>query len=187
MNESAAAPAIAPTDVLDFWFAVGEDRWYAADEALDAEIRDRFGEAHAAARAGAFDHWAESPQGALALIILLDQFARNVHRGTAEAYAADAKALGLAKEAVARGFDMELPANAREWFYLPFMHSENLADQERCVELAPRSGRKETLEYAVVHRDVIVRFGRFPHRNEVLGRASSEAERAFLADGGFAG
>jgi len=178
---------IRPKDVLDFWFGAGEDKWYAKDDDLDAEIRARFADANAAARDGAYDEWAASPQGAMALVILLDQFSRNIHRDSAEAFSADDKARVIADAAIKAGFDMELPASARQWFYLPFMHSEALADQDRCLELAPRTGLPATHEFAVLHRDIIVRFGRFPHRNRLLGRETTPEEQAFLDDGGFSG
>lgn len=179
--------AVSPKDVLDFWFAAGRGKWYAKDDGFDADIRARFAGANQAARAGDLDHWADSPQGALALIVLLDQFTRNLNRDSPDAYAADGKARDIAVSAIDRGFDMELPAHAREWFYLPLMHSEDLGDQNRCVELAPRTDGSDTLKHATGHRDVIRRFGRFPHRNRLLGRESTPKEIAFLEDGGFSG
>lgn len=176
-----------PGDVLDFWFEAGAKKWFAKDDGFDAEITARFGDAHEAAKAGAYDGWAESPQGALALIILLDQFPRNMHRGSALAFAADPIARGHASRAIKAGFDMEMPANVRSWFYLPLEHSENIDDQNRCIELCERSGLEDFAKWARIHADIIARFGRFPHRNAVLGRTSSAEEQAFIDDGGFAG
>lgn len=176
-----------PRDVLDFWLGQEPGRWFEPDPAFDAEIRTRFGQAHEDAKAGAYDAWAETAEGALALVILLDQFARNIHRDTAEMFAADAKALSVAGRAVDRGFDMALPVEQRQWLYLPFMHSEALADQERCIVLSERSGLDDTLKWAVIHADIIRRFGRFPHRNPLLGLDTTPEEQAFLDEGGFAG
>ena len=176
-------------DVLGFWLGrVGPSRWYAADPALDAEIADRFGPACALARQGGFEDWALTPRGTLALLILLDQFPRNIHRDRAEAFASDLRALRVAKRAVRQGRDMGVPEPERQFFYLPMMHSESSADQDQCVRLfltrMPETGA-ENLRHAVAHRDVIRRFGRFPFRNAALGRVSTPAETAWLAEGGY--
>lgn len=178
---------VAPRDVLDFWFEAGPDRWFRKDAKFDAEIASRFGALVEDARTGKCDRWVQSPEGALALVIVLDQFPRNIHRDSPKAFACDPKALATAKAAIARGFDMELPQASRSWFYMPFMHSEVLADQERCIELFKRSGLDDNLPHAVEHADIIRRFGRFPHRNAVLGRKTTEAEQSFLDGGGFKG
>lgn len=178
---------IEPKDVLDFWFAAGKEKWFAKDEAFDAEITERFKEAHDAAKQWKLDSWRETPQGCLALIILLDQFGRNIYRDTADAFAADNKALALARSMVEKGMDMELPMDVRIWVYLPFEHSEAMEDQERCIELMERSGMEDYLEWAHLHADVIRKFDRFPHRNEALGRTSTPEELEFLAEGGFSG
>ena len=178
--------------VLAFWFGrPGEpgheayrEAWFGRSDAFDAEIRDRFGALHAHAGQGALDHWMAEPDPALALVILLDQFTRNLHRESPQAFANDAKAVRLAKQAVAEGHDRTQPPLRRGFFYLPFEHSEDLAEQERCVALfeamEEHEGKARSLDFARRHRDVIARFGRFPHRNAVLGRFSTEAERAFL-------
>lgn len=173
------------TDILDFWWTAGPPKWFARDDAFDAEIRDRFGDLVAAARDGELDGWSGTPHGALALLLLLDQFPRNIHRGDPLAFASDARARSIAAKALEAGFDRAFPKQGRAFFYLPFEHSEEMADQERSVDLFRRHGDQEGYLYALIHLDVIRRFGRFPHRNAVLGRASSEAEEAFLADGGF--
>lgn len=178
---------IEPKDVLDFWFAAGEDKWFEKSDDFDAEISARFKAHHEAARQGAYDDWAETADGGLALIILLDQFPRNIYRDSADAYAADAKALAHARALVEEGFDMELPQQVRMWIYMPYEHSEDLADQERCIELMERSALADVIEWAYLHADIIRRFGRFPHRNAVLSRESTPEEIKFLEEGGFAG
>ncbi|MGI9413425.1 MAG: DUF924 family protein, partial [Hyphomicrobiales bacterium] len=139
---------VTPRDVLDFWFAAGKEKWFVKDETFDRECAVRFQAAHEAARDGACDDWRDSAQGCLALIILLDQFPRNIYRDSPEAFAADPKALALAKDVVARGIDVEVPADARKWLYLPFEHSEEMIDQERGVELFERLGDEETAKWA---------------------------------------
>jgi uncharacterized protein (DUF924 family) len=180
---------IAQDDVLDFWFAgdpaAHRKEWFEKTAEFDAACT-RFGDALYDAKAGAFDHWTETPRGALALIILLDQFSRNLHRNSSEAFAADHTARQVARTAVARGFDQELSAVERIFIYLPFEHSEDLADQDASVRLFTSLGEQMT-RYAEDHRDVIRRFGRFPHRNAALRRASTPDELAYLAqpDAGF--
>ena len=174
-------------EVVAFWREAGYERWFTRDEAFDGEIRARFLATHEAAAAGALNLWGETPEGALALLILLDQFPRNLFRGTPRAFATDALARTIADRALAKGLDQEVPPDLKGFFYLPFMHSENLVDQERCVALYEAAGDEKGLPYAVEHRDIIARFGRFPHRNPILGRAMTEEEAAFLAGGGFSG
>jgi len=183
-------------DILSFWFSEGADTfreaWFRRDEAFDAAIRDRFAAAAAAARQGAFADWAASPEGTLALLLLLDQVPRNLHRGSAEAFAADPLAREVAREAVlARRFDLALTPTQRVFLYLPFEHSEAMADQDLSVALFeglrddPRHAKPGgTIDYAWRHREVIRRFGRFPHRNAALGRRSTAEEAAWLAAGG---
>jgi uncharacterized protein (DUF924 family) len=178
-------------DVLRFWLdEVGPKRWYEADPALDASIRARFEALWRAAASGRLNSWLTRPRSALALIVVLDQFPRNMFRGTAEAYRSDRRALRAANEAIRRGFDMATPEPARQFFYLPLMHDEGLSQQERCVRLIrlrlPETGA-ENLEHARRHREVIRRFGRFPSRNRALGRRDTEAERAYRAAGGYMG
>jgi len=176
-----------PSEVVRFWLAQSDKVWFTADPAFDAEVKDRFAGLVERARAGHLDDWAESPEGALALVILLDQMTRNIHRDSPEMFAADGKALGIAKQAIAKSFDEDLPKHKRRWLYMPFMHSEDLADQERSIELFTRSDISESIPFAVDHADIIRRFGRFPHRNVLLGRQTTPEEAAFLAEGGFAG
>lgn len=176
----------SPSDVIAFWRDAGPERWFRKDEAFDAEFRQRFLAAHEAAAAGRLADWEATRDGALALLLLLDQFPRNAFRNTPRVYATDALAREVARRAVERGFDRATEPPLRSFFHLPFMHSEELADQDRCVELTGDAG-EQTRRYALHHRDIIRRFGRFPHRNEVLGRESTAEERQFLAEGGFAG
>jgi uncharacterized protein (DUF924 family) len=176
-----------PEAILAFWRAAGPTKWFERDDALDAEIRARFLAACEAAAAGRLEHWQATADGTLALLILLDQFPRNLFRGDARAFATDAAARALAERAIVRGTDRLFPLPERRFFYLPLMHSENLADQERCIALCRDAGDAEGEKYAETHADVIRRFGRFPHRNRALGRATTEQERAFLDGGGFGG
>jgi uncharacterized protein (DUF924 family) len=176
-----------PGDVVSFWLAQDKENWFSANPTFDAEVRHRFADVIEQAKSGSIDDWAESPKGALALVILLDQMSRNIYRDSPEMYAADAKALAVAESAIARGFDEALAANERAWLYMPFMHSEDLEDQEKSIALFSRSGLAENLPFAIHHADIIRRFGRFPHRNAILGRHTTPEEAAFLAGGGFSG
>ena len=178
---------MTPELVVNFWEAAGPSRWFTRDAAFDGALAVRFGEALAQARAGAFDHWGETPEGALGLVILLDQVSRNVHRGSPLAFAADAKALALARTWIGMGYHQKLVAPRAIWLLMPFEHAEDLDAQQRCVALFRTMGLSEMAHWAQVHLDIIARFGRFPHRNAVLGRASTPAEIAFLKAGGFAG
>ena len=178
---------ITPDDVLDFWFAGDgtqfRDVWFEQDAAFDTDCA-RFIDALLAARTGALDHWADTARSMLALIVLLDQFSRNLHRGSPDAFAADAQAQAFARNAIARGFDRTLHPVERCFVYLPFQHSEDLADQDEAVrqfEALRIALGDATIEYAYRHRDVIRRFGRFPHRNAALGRDSTPEELRYLA------
>jgi uncharacterized protein (DUF924 family) len=178
---------LTPTEILAFWREAGHDRWYKKDDAFDAEVRRRYlGLWHEAA-AGGLSTWEASDDGALALTIVLDQFPRNMFRGDARTHASDTMAREVAGRAIARGADANIDPALLEFLYMPFMHSENLSDQLRCVELFRKAGNAENLGYAERHADIIRRFGRFPHRNRLLGRATTPEEQAFLDAGGFAG
>lgn len=188
-------------DILAFWFGSGSDdptqlqqnyaRWFRADPAFDTTIRERFGATVADAAAARLAGWSETARGTLALIVLLDQFPRNIHRGSAAAFAHDAAALTLCRDGLARDLDRELKPIERSFFYLPLEHAESAADQHESVALftrlldeAPPAFRdfaKNNLDYAIEHRDLIERFGRFPHRNDILGRRSTPEELEFLA------
>lgn len=173
-----------PRDILDFWFKeIPSESWFKSDPAIDSAIRERFEETWGAARAGKLADWMESNAGALAYVILTDQFPRNMFRGTADAFATDDRARSAARHAISRGFDLELPVIARSFLYLPLMHSEQLTDQEDCVRLTrERLGEAHfSYPFAVRHCEAIARFGRFPARNPALGRQSSAEEIEFLA------
>jgi len=174
-------------EVVSFWRAAGPDRWFHKDAAFDEEIRQRFFDTYEVAAAGKFSGWEQSAQGALALLILLDQFPRNMFRDDARAFATDPLARAVAAGAIVRGFDSQVPVEMRSFFYLPFEHSEDLADQERGIAFYRAIGDADGLKWAELHADIIRRFGRFPHRNAVLGRATTAEEQAFLDGGGFAG
>jgi uncharacterized protein (DUF924 family) len=192
-------------DILDFWFvpregeatdsggapagtAIVRDMWFRKDDAFDADIRQRFGVALSAGLAGAFGEWCVDAHGCLARVILLDQFTRNAFRGTPDAFAGDERALATARDAIEHGFDQALVPEERWFLYMPFEHSEALADQDRAVALfealASETGLSEPLPWAISHREVIRRFGRFPHRNDILGRTSTPEEIAFLEQPG---
>ncbi|WP_018698776.1 DUF924 family protein [Amorphus coralli] len=172
-------------DLLDFWWKAGPAAWFSGGEAFDGKC-ERFRPLHERAARGELDDWAENPATALALLLLLDQFPRNLHRDSAQAFATDDKALALAGDAIARGFDRAYPMPAKGFFYLPFMHAEDLAAQERSLDLYRVAGDQDTYYFALVHYDAVRRFGRFPHRNTVLGRTTTEAEQDYLDTGGFA-
>jgi uncharacterized protein (DUF924 family) len=176
----------APAAIVAFWREAGPDRWFKKDAAFDDEIKRRFLATHEAAAAGRLTDWEQSAEGALALLILLDQFPRNMFRSEARAFATDPLARAVTSRAILNGFDGAFP-DMRGFFYLPFEHSENLADQERGLALYKAVGDEDGLKWAVLHADIIRRFGRFPHRNAVLGRVTTPDEQAFLDGGGFAG
>ncbi len=184
MDQSQSPTA---TDIVAFWRAAGPGRWFARDVEFDAAIRARFSDAHEAAARGERDAWLEAPESALALIILLDQFPRNLFRDTPRAFATDERARGVAYKAVAKDFDAAFENPVRRFFYLPMMHSENLVDQAFCLDRCRAAGDDEGVKFAEIHRDIIARFGRFPHRNAIYGRKNSPDEQAFLDQGGFTG
>ena len=170
-----------PGEILSFWFSEEtKPHWFAASEAFDAKLKERFAASYDNARSGELNAWAENAEGALALILLLDQIPRNIRRNTPEAFATDARALSEARKAIARGFDRQLSSVQRQFLYLPFMHSEELQDQEQGMELYAALDLAEPLDFMRRHRDIIARFGRFPHRNKILGRQTTQEEAAFL-------
>jgi len=178
-----------PESILDFWLHdVGEDGWYEAVDEVDAEIRERFLPAWEAARAGGRDFWLNGPRGTLAYLVLTDQFPRNMFRGKPEAFATDSHARAAATMAVEKGYDLKIPEPERVFFYMPFEHSEDMADQDRCVDLFEKNlheTRDGFLLHAHAHREIIRRFGRFPFRNAALGRKTTADEQAFLDSGGY--
>lgn len=179
-------PAMA-TEIIKFWFDAGPKKWWIKDKEFDQTITDRFSGVHKAARTGACDDWAETAEGSLALTLVLDQFSRNMFRNDPRAFAQDEQARNIARHAIGNGFDQAFPVARRAFFYLPFMHHEDLASQDYCVSLYRAAGDENGLVHAQEHAEIIRRFGRFPHRNEVLGRFTSPAEQAFLDAGGFSG
>lgn len=175
----------SPAELLSFWFSEAvKSKWFKPDDGFDAELRDRFGPWLSKAKRGELAHWAEQPDGALALIILTDQLPRNIHRGKPEAFATDPSALATAKNAIAQGYDQRVLPERRPFFYLPYEHSEDLADQDTGVALFEALGVEELLDYMLRHRAIIARFGRFPHRNAILGRISTPEEVEFLRQPG---
>ena len=176
-----------PVEILDFWLGeVGEDGWFAGGEALDAGIRDRFAEVWQAAHDGGLEHWVEGAAGTLAYLVVCDQLSRNMHRGQALAFATDAQALSAARTALDAGWDMAAPEPERMFFYLPFEHSEDPADQALSLRLmSGRLADPEMALHARAHQAIIARFGRFPYRNAALGRDSTAAEREFIGQGGY--
>ena len=177
-----------PESVLAFWLdELGPPGWYAAVDEVDTEIRSRFLPAWEAAREGQREFWCNGPRGTLAYLILTDQFPRNMFRATPRAFATDALAMRIAERAIARAFDHAYHPPLRRFFYLPFMHAEDIAAQKRCEALCAAAGDEEGVKYAVVHREIIEQFGRFPHRNPILGREMTEEEQRFLDGGGFSG
>ena len=178
---------ISPAGILAFWREAGRDAWYERNDAFDAEVRRRFLALWQKAVAGELSSWEATDEGALALVIVLDQFPRNMFRGTSQAFASDALARDVARRAIARGADQRIDSVLLEFLYLPFMHSEDMADQKRSVALYRGTENAENLGYAERHADIVRRFGRFPHRNRILGRPTTPEEQAFLDAGGFSG
>ena len=176
-----------PAEILAFWREAGRDRWYRQDGAFDDEVRRRYLALWHEAAAGKLASWEASDEGALALTIVLDQFPRNMFRGDPRTYSTDAMAREVASRAIDRGADARIDPALKEFLYLPFMHSEHLSDQLRCVDLFRKSGDAENLKYAEGHADIVRRFGRFPHRNRLLDRRTTPEEQAFLEEGGLSG
>lgn len=174
-------------DILGYWFeTVKEEDHFAKSDKIDSTIKSRFGQLVEVAHAGGLKDWLETANGTLAYILLIDQFSRNIYRGSPKTFAADGLARAAARHALEQSFDQAVPKEPhRQFFYLPFMHSEDLPDQERCVALYTREFGPN--EWAIEHRDIIAKFGRFPHRNEVLGRDTTPDEQAYLDGGGFKG
>jgi len=191
MPETDPGPiAPAARTLLDFWFGAPDttehgtfrEIWFQKDDTFDAEVRARFAADHGRAARGELDSWAATPRGALALVMLLDQVPRNVFRNSPDAFATDAQALEIAKQAIRDGHDTALSPMERLFLYLPFQHAEDLVEQERSLALYDRLGLDGPQTYAQRHHEIIARFGRFPHRNAALGRETTEAERLFLLE-----
>ncbi|MBF9233545.1 DUF924 family protein [Microvirga alba] len=176
-----------PDEVLAFWREAGPDKWFSKDDAFDQACRDHFLPTFEAAARGDLNEWEVAPDGALAVILLLDQFPRNMFRGTRNVYKTDPAALLAAERAIEKGYDMTAEPELRQFFYLPFMHSENLRHQERSVTLNEALGEPESVKYAHHHHDIVARFGRFPHRNGILERETTPDEEEFLKVSDFRG
>jgi len=176
-----------PNDILVFWTNAGPASWYKKDPRFDEAIRLRFEPAHHRAAEGRYDGWAVTPAGTLALLILLDQFPRNLYRDSAHAFATDPKARSIARPAAEQGWHLAVDPPMRQFMLLPFEHSEDLADQNLGLALAGDLDDAEVMKWMRIHRDIVVRFGRFPHRNAMLGRVTTVEEQAFLDEGGFGG
>ena len=176
-----------PGDILAFWREAGSERWYTKDAAFDEEVQRQFLGLWQKAAAGELSSWETSDDGALALVIILDQFPRNMFRDDAKAFSTDPQALEVASRAIARGVDTRIEPGLLEFLYMPLMHSEQMGDQQRCVELFRKAGNTDNIGYAQDHAEIVRRFGRFPHRNRILGRATTPEEQAFLDSGGFSG
>ena len=170
--------------ILDFWFSERvEEHWWKKDDAFDAELRASFGPVYERAAAGELSSWQDTPDGSQALVLVLDQFPRNMYRGTPKAFATDAQALAVADWAVDKGFDLKVPVERRVFLYMPFEHSEDIDQQNRCIDLVrQRCNSENYVKYATAHRDIIARFGRFPHRNAILGRPNTPEEEEYLSD-----
>ena len=177
--------AATPQDVIGFWRLAGPEKWFSKNSKFDDAIALKFEPVHLRAARGEYDAWAATHEGSLALLILLDQFPRNLYRNSGHAFATDPKARQIARTAISAGHDKQVDANLRQFFYLPFEHSEDPVDQERSVAMFQALGEPQYLEHALIHREVISRFGRFPHRNAALGRIPRVEELEYLANGGF--
>ena len=179
---------VTSAEIMDIWRQAGPERWFSQDAGFDALCRERFLLTYEAAARGDLNEWEIEPEGALAVVLLLDQFPRNMFRGARRAYATDPAALFAADRAIERGYDKAVAPELRRFFYLPFLHSEDLGDQDRSVALNEALGEADSIKWAQHHREIVARFGRFPHRNAILGRESTPEEAAFLAEEGtFAG
>ena len=180
-------PLPSSADVVSFWTQAGPEKWFAKDLAFDQAFREACLDAHYAAARRELDGWMETAEGALALILLLDQLPRNAFRDTGHMFATDSLALMFARQAIERGLDRQVPADLRPFVLMPLMHSESLGDQDRLLELLDPAEHPETWRFAVIHRDIIVKFGRYPHRNASLGRLTTPQEAEFLAGDNFKG
>ncbi len=180
-------PEVEVSEIVDFWREAGGQRWFSHSDEFDDQCGQRFRAAHFRAARREFDAWMDTAEGALALLILLDQFPRNCFRGSAHAYATDPLARHFAEHAIAAGFDRQVDTCLRVFFHMPFEHSEDIADQHRAVEQCRMLDDSSYVKYAELHRDLIARFGRFPHRNAALGRETTVQEQSYLDSGGFSG
>ncbi|MEM1289120.1 MAG: DUF924 family protein [Pseudomonadota bacterium] len=172
-------------ELLETWWSIGEEGWYKQSDDIDAMLKERYSGLLEDARSGKLDAWKDAPHTALALILCLDQLPRNIYRGTPEAFSSDADALWVADYARARGFDKAYTGMPRNFFYMPYMHSEELSRQDECCDIFRELGNQHVYYFALIHMDAIRRFGRFPHRNAILGRETTEEEQRYMSTGGF--
>jgi uncharacterized protein (DUF924 family) len=179
--------AFSPDDIISFWRDAGADRWFKANPDFDAEVRERFQTLWQETRDGLHADWEKTAEGVLALIIVLDQFPRNMFRGSAEAFSTDPQARALTAHAIEQGMDQRIDLELRAFVYMPLMHSEDAKDQLRSIDAFRTLGNANNLAFAELHADIIRKYGRFPHRNTMFGRQTTAEEAAFLAEGGFAG
>ena len=183
--------AATPHDVVGYWRSAGPEKWFAKNHRFDEALRLRFEGVHHAAARGAYDSWIATPEGALALVLLLDQIPRNLWRDSAHAFATDSKARWAARAAIDSGHDRQVEPLLRRFFYLPFEHSEDLGDQALSLrlfaQLRDETGDAESYRWAEIHEEIVARFGRFPHRNACLGRQMTAEEQVFIEEGGFRG
>lgn len=177
----------SPADVISFWTKAGPEKWFAKDDSFDQAFKAEFLEAHYAAARRELDSWMNTADGALALLILLDQFPRNCFRNTGHMFATDSLALYFTRQSIAKNYQHNVASDLLPFVLMPLMHTEDLKDQNDLIDLLDKSKYENTYNYAVIHRDVIARFGRFPHRNASLGRETTSEESAFLNEGGFSG
>lgn len=176
-----------PEDVLEFWTKAGPEKWWSKDDTFDAEIKHLFESTHTHAKNGKLNSWLHTPDNTLALVIVLDQFSRNLFRNDAKAFAQDEQCVAIVHNTISSGFDRKMREDIGMFNYLPLMHSENISDQKQCVKEMTRLGLESETKFAIIHFDIIAKFGRFPHRNDVLGRTTTAEEQAFLDEGGFSG
>jgi uncharacterized protein (DUF924 family) len=173
------------TEIINFWQEAGPEKWFANNPDFDAQIQTLYSDAPDKTLNGTYDEWLGIPEKSLALILILDQFPRNIYRNSSKAYAYDEAAKQKASNIIAKGFDQSYPLPLKRFFYLPYMHSEKLEDQLYCIELCEKANDPDGVKFGQTHLDVIEKFNRFPHRNEVLGRQSTPEELDFLIEGGF--
>lgn len=173
---------VTPTDILNFWFSEEvKPLWFNSTPEFDAHLKEKFGDVYQAALHGEFCDWQQSAEGCVALVVILDQFPLNMYRGLPESFDGEVKARSITKDAVNKGYDKQISNEQKAFLYMPLMHSENIADQDLSVKLFEAAGLQENLRFAMHHRDIVQRFGRFPHRNKILGRPSTQAELDYLA------
>lgn len=187
MSDEKAKKLFTPRDITSFWLGQEEAAYWQKDPDFDAKITNEYGNVLKQARLGNMDHWCDDSEGALALTIVLDQFSRNIHRGTPDMFASDEHARTVANYAMRTDAIESFNEDERRWFIMPFMHTETLRDQRFCVAMCKRYELHRTLPHAIEHMEIVKKFGRFPHRNAILGRESTPEETAFLEQGGFAG